>query len=328
VCQGAPPPTCDASNCGGCCDAAGLCQSGTTSAACGEGGVACAACSGGSECSKVGHFCSAAFACGATTCPGGCCDAQGACRVGTTNAACGDKGSACVDCTTTSESCAPQGFCFAGAHCGPDNCAGCCTLLGECKDGSTEAACGQFGNICDGCDAGESCDDFVCSSGQTCPKPFAGCNPKALTVPPKKSAACGLAVLEELSVACGGNAEACGPTFEDLAKENAACYSCLLQFTSEDAYPRCLASFVPADCNHELTCAVRCQAGCDTCAESKKDACVEAAYAGGGACADHVYGYYCSQTALGGAGSICEFSEQDDYGSWLARIGQAFCGSP
>jgi hypothetical protein len=201
-------------------------------------------------------------------------------------------------------------------------------LLGECKDGATTAACGQFGATCDACDGGEKCDGFVCTSGETCPSAYGGCNPKALTVPPKRSAACEPAALAAIEAGCAGSGADCGPAFEALAKQNAACYGCLLQFTSEDAYPRCLSSFVPADCNHELTCAVRCQASCDSCAPGGVDTCVEAAYAKGGACADHIYGYYCSQTALGGGGAICEFAPNDDFGSWLGRVGKAFCGTP
>jgi hypothetical protein len=328
ACEATPPPACSAANCGGCCDAKGTCLPGGTDGACGEAGSACVACGPGEACSKIGHACSAPLVCTSATCPAGCCDAKGACLPGSTNKACGDNGGACADCTATSESCAPQGFCFQGTHCGPDNCAGCCTLLGECKDGATAAACGQFGGTCDACTGSETCDGFVCSSGGVCPSAYAGCSPNALTVPPKRSAACGSDDLAALTSACTGAGSGCGPAFEKLGKSNAACYGCLLPFTTDDAYPRCLSSFVAADCNHELTCAIQCQASCDTCDENKKDACVEAAYAKGGACTDHVYGYFCSLTALGGAGALCEFGPTDDFGSWLARVGGAFCGAP
>jgi len=49
---GPAPSTCSSSTCpGGCCDSAGACQLGNTTAACGSGGVACTACPSTQQCS-------------------------------------------------------------------------------------------------------------------------------------------------------------------------------------------------------------------------------------------------------------------------------------
>lgn len=45
------PPACNTSNCAGCCDATGTCQTGTDSNACGVNGTACGVCSGAQSCS-------------------------------------------------------------------------------------------------------------------------------------------------------------------------------------------------------------------------------------------------------------------------------------
>ena len=102
----------------------------------------------GRTCTQPGSYCAFFPSCNSSTCPSGCCDAQGNCQSGNTNAACGDQGQKCVDCKQSGQSCAAQGFCYSGQHCGPDNCAGCCTATGQCRNGSSSFRCGEFGALC------------------------------------------------------------------------------------------------------------------------------------------------------------------------------------
>lgn len=50
ACGGGTSNTCSAATCGGCCDAEGKCQPGTTAAACGENGASCGRCGTGTVC--------------------------------------------------------------------------------------------------------------------------------------------------------------------------------------------------------------------------------------------------------------------------------------
>ncbi|MEW5743517.1 MAG: hypothetical protein AB1938_31690, partial [Myxococcota bacterium] len=49
-CSPKPVEKCSASSCNGCCDAAGVCQTGVLPEACGTGGLACFACAPGQTC--------------------------------------------------------------------------------------------------------------------------------------------------------------------------------------------------------------------------------------------------------------------------------------
>lgn len=53
-CSGAEPDACNTSNCTGCCDTAGVCQTGIADSACGTGGAMCNACGNGLSCSPMG----------------------------------------------------------------------------------------------------------------------------------------------------------------------------------------------------------------------------------------------------------------------------------
>jgi hypothetical protein len=88
------PPTCNASNCSGCCDDDNVCQPGDTGGACGLGGSACTSCSASGETCQ-----SQKCLCDPSTCKG-CCDGNGTCQAGFLATACGGSGSGCVDCTT------------------------------------------------------------------------------------------------------------------------------------------------------------------------------------------------------------------------------------
>lgn len=331
TCQGAPP-TCGPSNCGGCCDANGECREGSADGTCGAGGVACSNCSAqGRKCNQPGSYCAFIPTCGSVTCPSGCCDAKGACRDGRADHACGAGGQICSDCSASSRSCAPQGFCYQGKHCGPDNCAGCCTATGECVPGSASEACGQYGALCDNCSTqGEACQGQVCRGSSTCPMPYAGCNPSLVTTPPKRSKSCSASALEGLAKACGGDGTdpACGDYFSTLLSSSPACYDCVLQFTGDQAYTRCLAPYLDAACNHALSCAVDCSgAVCSACSSAaSQSACEEDLYATGGECQRYLGGYYCAQAAIDGPASFCTFAQGEDVGEWFLRVATRYCG--
>jgi hypothetical protein len=328
ACQG-PPPPCGPGNCGGCCDAAGNCVAGTSHTACGTAGNACQACtSQGKVCTQPGNYCAFFPSCGPFTCPAGCCDSAGKCQNGVTNSACGTNGQSCKDCTATGQSCAASGFCYSGPHCGPDNCAGCCTANGNCLSGASSGQCGQFGKLCDNCNAkGQTCIGQVCSSGSTCPAAYPGCSPDSLTPPPAASKSCSGAELTALAQACPGEnpGPGCGQWFQDLLSSNPPCYDCLLQFTTDSGYPRCLVPFLTPGCNHDLTCASFCgSASCGQCSGSQQDSCQQQVFGQGGQCNPWINGYYCAQAALSGPAAFCEFN--GDVGQWIAGIGAYYCG--
>jgi hypothetical protein len=330
VCEGAPP-ACGAQSCGGCCDSSGQCLAGDAAAACGAQGAACATCKASESCFQPGGYCASLPQCSAFTCPSGCCDAKGICQQGSIDAQCGDKGQSCQDCSAQGKACAAQGFCYAGAHCGPDNCAGCCTLLGECKEGSDGAACGQFGGLCQNCAGkGEICDGFACATGETCPAPYGGCSPAALTPPPKKSTSCSAPELDVLAQACEGSGTqpGCGSSFGDLLGTNPDCYSCLLQFVGDGAYASCLAPYLSETCNHQLSCAADCSnSTCEGCSPIESMDCEKKAFSLKGACEPWLYGYYCAQAAIQGPAKFCDFSSYgNDVGLWIQAVGGHYCG--
>ncbi len=325
ACEG-PPPICGPANCGGCCDAQGVCRAGTAETTCGTDGMSCANCaSSGRKCSVPGGYCAYVPTCGPTTCPNGCCDASGVCRDGRSDARCGAGGAACTSCEATGQACSPQGFCYQGAHCGPDNCAGCCTANGVCRPGAGNQACGLYGALCENCTStGATCVGQTCSTGSTCPAAYAGCSPAAVTTPAFRSTACSAADLNALGDGCSGAGAGCGSAFGALLSTNPACYDCMLQFTDEDAYMRCLAPYLSPSCNHALTCASDCSdASCGQCSDAAADACGEAVFDSGGACRSHLDGLYCNQAALEGPGSFCQFD--GDVGHWLMAVGGHYC---
>ncbi|MCC6217852.1 MAG: hypothetical protein IT376_23540 [Polyangiaceae bacterium] len=330
-CEAEPPPPCGPQSCSGCCSAGGVCQAGTSDFACGSAGEACESCAvNGRECTQPGSYCAFFPTCGPFSCPSGCCAASGQCLVGQSDSACGDGGSACQDCAASGQTCAPQGFCYSGPSCGPHNCAGCCTATGECRPGSASQNCGQYGALCDNCGAkGQTCQGQVCSSGSTCPKAWAGCNPSLSTPPPKQSTSCTPTVLAEVRARCdeSGSDDECGDWFGQLLQSNPLCYDCLTQFATERAVVRCVAPYLSPDCNHALSCAVECgNESCGSCPESEQDACSDKAFEGQGQCRPWVQGYFCLQAAYSGPASFCDWdSYGGSFGAWLAGVGAEYC---
>jgi hypothetical protein len=90
--QDGAPNKCGPSTCAGCC-VGDVCQTGTTTSACGKGGANCTACTGSAVCTN--GACTVA-PCGPSNCAG-CCSSN-TCQTGTIVNACGKGGVACAIC--------------------------------------------------------------------------------------------------------------------------------------------------------------------------------------------------------------------------------------
>jgi hypothetical protein len=226
------------------------------------------------------------------------------------------------------QNCARQGYCYAGASCGSSSCAGCCTATGECLGGADAPACGQFGTLCDNCSAkNQSCVGHACSTGSTCPGTYAGCNPGAITDPPKTSASCSADELASIVAACGGAGTRCGPAFNKLLVGNPACAGCLSQFVGDQAITRCLSPYLNPSCNHALTCGVECtNSVCGQCPPgATKDKCTDGAGQSGGACNAYIYGFACALAAFQGPAAFCNWDMYKDAGLWIDAVGRHYC---
>ncbi|MFZ5442305.1 MAG: hypothetical protein ACOZQL_20015 [Myxococcota bacterium] len=195
ACDGAAPPkSCSAATCSGCCTAAGTCEPGSLPQACGTSGLLCTTCSAGLTC-QVG-ICVGSSTCRPTSCvaAGKTCGSIsdgcggtlncGTCEVPGESCGGGGVANVCGAGTCTPQTCATQ-----GKNCGriSDGCGallecGTCTVQGETCGGSgtpnvcgagacTPATCQQLGKNCgvvaDGCGGQLSCGQ--CSvAGETC----------------------------------------------------------------------------------------------------------------------------------------------------------------
>ncbi len=162
-------PTCDSSNCVGCCAPGGICNPGTDAKACGKFGETCQACASGQSCN--GGVCGGAdggaardggAGCNAANCGRGCC-IGGSCVPYTqqTGNFCGTGGQACQACDLVSQTC-QLGACVSG--CGQNNCGGCCassTCIPLASQGGAQSVsqCGYGGEVCHACPSGQQCSD-------------------------------------------------------------------------------------------------------------------------------------------------------------------------
>ncbi len=175
---------CSAINCfGGCCDATGACQPGTSPLACGDRGQSCLDCSaqGFAQCATNGsaHLCETNVNhCDPGTCPNGCCQPNGGggaiCVDGNQDMTCGSGGMGCQDCANAGAVCDPNAHQCVPPTCGPNNCSGCC--LGDvCVPGNTQNSCGAKGQQCQNCGNG-TCSNGTCETTMGCgPQTCPGC---------------------------------------------------------------------------------------------------------------------------------------------------------
>lgn len=207
ICQN-PGPTCNSTNCNGCCSG-DTCNSGQDKTACGSAGGACQLCGGDESC--VAGVCGKV--CDATTCPTGCCE-NGVC-IGASQQGvqrCGVGGQACKICGN-GEQCTNQA-CTATA-CNATTCpTGCCDSAGNCKTGQSDSACGTAGGTCATCDTSQnqkcqggtcqtiatSCNATTCATG--C------CNDQGQCVPGNAADNCGTGGVA--CSQCGSNLQCVG----------------------------------------------------------------------------------------------------------------------
>jgi hypothetical protein len=324
------PPACDATTCGGCCDARGICRPGSANTACGNEGESCQNCtSQGRTCSEPGSYCAFVPSCSSTTCPNGCCDASGVCHDGRADGACGTGGQACSNCAQAGQACAPSGFCYNGPHCGPDTCAGCCAADGACRPGSGPANCGSFGALCENCTS----QNLVCQAGAcgvrgaTCPAPYPGCNPGVLTSPPTNGTSCRPSDLDAVQKACAGSGGgACMPALRTLLASNPGCFDCMQQFLYDGAVAKCLAPFLSPTCNHQFSCYAGClSTSCGRCAAGDRAVCESGAADSTGECGSELSGAFCAQAAFSGPAGFCDLASAGDFGVWLRGVGAYYC---
>lgn len=136
------PPSCNPSNCNGCCEGT-VCRSGADPQACGSDGEQCQQCLHGATCEDG----DCTVPCNSDTCPEGCCTDDGKCVEGMADDACGKNGGECIDCSD-------EQFCSQDQTCVEksckDRCDGCCS--GDtCLAGDTPSACGTGGDLCRDC---------------------------------------------------------------------------------------------------------------------------------------------------------------------------------
>ena len=157
---------CNPSNClNGCCDASGVCRSGSDSQACGTLGNQCNDClaTGFDFCDGASSACGKVVTtCDVASCPGGCCR-NNLCLAGSNANACGTGASTCQNCAMLGEACDPAGQFCSAPRCGPESCPGCC--VGDlCVTGADPTSCGRSGQQCQNC----------ASQGTTCQPTFPG----------------------------------------------------------------------------------------------------------------------------------------------------------
>lgn len=150
-------PSDSSSDCPGCINAGGVCESGEFDTACGRGGIACEACEAPAQCAE--GVCEAPPGCSPDNCDG-CCDGDD-CIAVPNDAACGADGGECTSCEDPAV--CDEGICQLPCE---QSCIGCCTASGDCIEDAdqTPDACGFLGFECTECDPGEECDFGLCLS--------------------------------------------------------------------------------------------------------------------------------------------------------------------
>ena len=168
------PPLCSASNCKGCCDSSGICQTGTGDVFCGDNGGKCITCNTDFHCQQVfdGHACvskggGSTEQCSYATCPSGCCGRFNNvsqdiyCFQGDGDYACGIGGQPCAECEVNNDTCSNH-QCLHSV-CGGGHCVNGCCLGSECLAGTDIHMCGTGAVACADCTkSNETCQSQTC----------------------------------------------------------------------------------------------------------------------------------------------------------------------
>ncbi|HEX4478109.1 MAG TPA: hypothetical protein VH142_23655, partial [Polyangiaceae bacterium] len=134
--------------------------------------------------------------------------------------------------------------------------------------------------------------------------------------------------LATIAGACPGKTAgtACNAQIQSLVKSNPGCFDCMQQFLFDGAVVRCLAPFLSATCNHDLSCSTDCtNTACGQCAAANEGTCQTGAFQSGGECQGYVSGTFCAQAAFSGPGAFCNLSADSSIGVWLEAVGAYYC---
>jgi hypothetical protein len=174
----------------------------------------------------------------------------------------------------------------------------------------------------------------VCTNQQnTCPAPYATC-PAGTTTPvtPALQNLCSDLDLDAIQGACAGGADTgtCIAALQVLNAASPACGACLapfaVPFESLSGIYRCVAPQANAQCNRFTACAVDCtDKSCTQCTPANQPQCRDDVRNPGGQCFTFVQQTSCVLPFLQG-GQLCS-PFGGDYGSWLRRVGDHFCGN-
>lgn len=337
MCQNAQ---CGPNNCKGCCSG-GMCLGGADNAACGIAGAACVGCSSNTSCNPQDGKCEGPPpTCTPQTCPNGCCS-NDTCLAGVSDTQCGFAASACQDCTTQAEVCNAGKCVPPQQQCNAKNCVGCCQG-NVCYAGFLDTRCGSNGASCSDCTSSKStCDTSatprVCTNQQsTCPAPYNSCpNNVSTPVLSVQKGLCSTNDLQDAKNACktGFNSIACQNYFTTIASINPACSKCLSPFeydlTAGTGIYNCVAPYVNAQCDHNTGCVADCvSTSCGQCPSNTQASCETQVRGFGGQCQKYIQQTGCVIQALfNGPGQFCSPQQYfGNYGSWLAGVGQHYCG--
>lgn len=214
VCSPATCPT-------GCCDARGVCRTGTDLRACGIFGQACSDCTalGQDTCDATRKACGRTVTrCNSDSCSTGCCATQpngtSVCLSGQATTACGGEGERCTDCSADGRTCDLLRRSCAASGCGPLTCPSGCCVGGNCVQGRDDKACGSGGGSCADCASrGQTCDASTssavrCVGTESCgPQNCGGCCLGTVCVGGFDDTACGKA--GQACTNCGQTGRVC-----------------------------------------------------------------------------------------------------------------------
>ena len=235
--------------CGG--DESRLCGGGSAITCCGadetcQGGACMAA---PVTCTPIGGICAAGGECCApNVCADGACVAEcppgyrlcdGVCYAG---GCCADTdcGDGCLVCGTdhVCHSCEDVGLvCQNGAcvtepaQCGSANCDGCCDANGNCRSGTSGAACGANGAACVDCPGQQSCCSGTCANVQTDPAHCGGCGDACTSGQMCQKGTCVTQPIQCDATTCSGCCDAngncrSGTSGASCGTNGAACVDC------------------------------------------------------------------------------------------------------